>query len=106
MISWLKKYVKICCLVGSDENENEIHESEALRLDEPEVGTQLEIEPEVVEENNENSILELSAVEEQLSDLRKIFLFFLHEIIMTTRLRNNYVIDIKLKKIFKVMTLF
>jgi len=55
--------------VGSDENENEIHESEALRLDEPEVETQLEIEPEVVEENNENSILELSAVEEQLSDL-------------------------------------
>jgi len=45
-------------------------------LDEPEVETQLEIEPEVVEENNENSILELSAVEEQLSDLRKIFLTY------------------------------
>ena len=67
-----KQFIKICCLVGSDENENEIHESEALRLDEPEVETQPEIEPEV--ENNENSILELSAVEEQLSDLRKSFL--------------------------------
>ena len=57
--------------VGSDENENEIHDTEALRLDEPE--PQPEVEPEVVEENNENSILELSAVEEQLSDLRKSF---------------------------------
>ena len=59
------------CPVGSDENENEIHDTEALRLDEPEA--QPEVEPEVVEENNENSILELSAVEEQLSDLRKSF---------------------------------
>ena len=40
-------------------------------MDEPEIPP--EVEPEVVEENNENSILELSAVEEQLSDLRKRF---------------------------------
>ena len=70
---------KTYCLVGSDENENEIHDTEALRLDEPEA--QPEVEPEVVEENNENSILELSAVEEQLSDLRKSFFCNLAHII-------------------------
>ena len=75
-----------------------------MRLDEPEVETQPEVEPEV--ENNENSILELSAVEEQLSDLRKSFLKYHFYHVMTSSLRDNYVIVILFKKMFKVMTLF